>query len=187
MGAEIIIGRSIIACVALAALTGSAASAAECQPFPTLALWGKIDHDKATRYVAEKHDGDWSPYVKKWQRQLSKVEGIWDGGGSIVFKKKDIKLEDEALGDYIEKLRQRVSVIECLAEADEIRTAGAADLAQFSTAAGGPPDAGVAARAEADQLSQARAALKSAEKALRAGNWDGFGVAMQRLKRVLGE
>ena len=189
----------MMAWVALAALSGGAAgaaetsgaaSAAECPSFPTAALWGEIDHGKASRYVANKHDGDWSPYVKKWKRQLSKVETIWDGGGTIVFKKQDVKLENEDLGIYVEKLRERVSIIECLAEEDAIRVAEAAeaaDLASFSTAAGGPADTQVAARVETDQLSQARAALKSAEKALRAGNWDRFGSAMQRLKKVLGE
>lgn len=179
----------IIAIVAMAAISSGAANAAEdeCSAFPKVALWGSIDHGKATRYVAGKHDGDWSPYVKKWQRQLTKVKGIWDRGGSIVFKKQDVKLEGDALGTYVEQLDQRVSVIECLAKQDEIRTAEASDLASFSTAAGGPQDTQIAARVEGGQLSKARAALKTAEKALRAGNWDKFGAAMQRLKEVLGE
>ena len=179
----------VIALVALAALSSGTASAADadCSTFPKVALWGAIDHGKATRYVDAKHDGDWAPYVKKWQRQLTKVKGIWDRGGSIVFKKQDIKLEAEELGTYVEQLEERVSVIECLAEQDAIKTAEAADLASFSTAAGGPGDTQVAARGETGQLTQARAALKSAEKALRAGNWDRFGAAMQRLKEALGE
>jgi hypothetical protein len=38
-----------------------------------------------------------------------------------------------------------------------------------------------------DQLSRAREALMEAEAALRQGDWDTFGAAMQRLKHFLGE
>ena len=38
-----------------------------------------------------------------------------------------------------------------------------------------------------DQLSGAREALMEAESALRQGDWDTFGAAMQRLKHLLGE
>jgi uncharacterized membrane protein (UPF0182 family) len=40
---------------------------------------------------------------------------------------------------------------------------------------------------ESDQLSRAREALVEAESALREGDWDTFGAAMQRLKHLLGE
>jgi len=40
---------------------------------------------------------------------------------------------------------------------------------------------------ESDQLSRAREALRDAQAALREGDWDMFGVAMQRLKHLLGE
>ena len=131
------VGRSTwaIACLAAAFLFSGAAKA-ECPPFPTVAWWGELSHDKAVRYVAKKYDGDWSPYVKKWQRQLSKVEMIRDRGGSIVFKKQRIKLKDGALGAYVGKLEQRLSVIRCLAEEDEIRSAEAEELDKFPTAAG---------------------------------------------------
>ncbi len=38
-----------------------------------------------------------------------------------------------------------------------------------------------------DQFSEAREALATAEEALRDGDWDLFGRAMQELKRLLGE
>ena len=76
----------------------------------------------------------------------------------------------------------------CLAEEDEIRTAEAEakELENFSTAAG-TPDTEFVVNAATEQLSQARAAFKSAYKAFRAGNRDGLDVAMQRLREVLGE
>jgi uncharacterized membrane protein (UPF0182 family) len=41
--------------------------------------------------------------------------------------------------------------------------------------------------AESDQLSRAREALREAGSALREGDWDTFGAAMQRLEHLLGE
>ncbi len=40
---------------------------------------------------------------------------------------------------------------------------------------------------EADRTPQARAALKAAEEALRIGDWESFGNAMQMLKDLIGE
>lgn len=129
--------------MAAAFLIGGAAQAenhlaaqAECPSFPTVALWGNISHGKAIRYVAKKHDGDWAPYVKKWQRQLAKVMTIRDRGGSIVFKKKGIKLKGDDLNDYAGQLGERLAVILCLAEEEEIRSAEAEKLENFPTAAG---------------------------------------------------
>jgi hypothetical protein len=50
-----------------------------------------------------------------------------------------------------------------------------------------PPTEEPVAAEESAQLSDARDALAAAEEALRAGDWDAFGAAMQRLKRFLGE
>lgn len=139
------VGRSTgaIACLAFAFLFSGVAKAefkgaakAECPSFPTVAWWGNLSHDRALRYVAKKHDGDWSPYVKKWQRQLASLEKIQANGGTIVFKKKGLRLNGKALEDYVSKVRERVSVNNCLAEEDKIRTAGAEELDDFSTAAG---------------------------------------------------
>ena len=139
------VGRLSLAIAGLAAtfLVGGAAKAdnhlaanAECPSFPKVALWGNISHDKAARYVAKKHDGDWSPYVKKWQRQLAKVETVRDRGGSIIFKKKGVKLKGDDLSDYAGQLEERLTVIRCLAEEEEIRAAEAEKLDKFSTAAG---------------------------------------------------
>ena len=124
--------------------------------------------------------------MKKWERQLLKVQNIKAKGGSIVLPRDGVKLKGGALGNYVEKLQERISVIRCLAEQDEIRTAGAEDLNEFSTAAGSS-EVEVATVSESDQMSQARAAFKSAESALRAGNRERFDVAMKRLREVLGE
>jgi NTP pyrophosphatase (non-canonical NTP hydrolase) len=61
---------------------------------------------------------------------------IRDRGGLIVFKKKGIKLKGDDLNDYAGQLGERLAVILCLAEEEEIRSAEAEKLENFPTAAG---------------------------------------------------
>ena len=125
---------SAIACLAAAFLISGPAKA-ECPSFPTVSWWGELSHDKAISIVAERHDGNWSPYVKKLLRHLAGVEKSQAMGWAFVYKKGK-RLEAAALEDYALKLKERISVITCLAEADKIRTAEAEGLDEFPTAAG---------------------------------------------------
>ena len=142
---DMTVGRTAgaLACLAAAFLIGGAAKAenhvaakAECPSFPTVACWGKLSHDKAIRYVAKKHDGDWSPYVEKWRRQLASLEKIQARDGTVVFKRKGLRLNGEDLDDYVLKVEERVMINACLAEEDETRTSEAEKLENFPTAAG---------------------------------------------------
>ncbi len=124
--------KIMIVSAALAVVPGAAL--AECPSYPDVSWWGAMNHEKTIRYVDKKHKGTGLHYMAKWKGQLAKVEMIRDLGGSIVYKKQGIKLEGDALGAYIGKLQQRVTVIRCLAE--EQLMANTDKLAQFSTAAG---------------------------------------------------
>ena len=130
------IGRSTsaIACLAAAFLISGAAKA-ECPSFPTVSWWGDLSHDKAVSLVAKRHEGDWSPYVKKWRRHLASVEKTQAMGFALVVKK-DLRLSGAALEDYALKAKERLSVITCLAEEDKMKTAEAEGLDKFPTAAG---------------------------------------------------
>lgn len=92
------------------------AAFAECPDFPTVPWWGEVSHDSVKSYVARKYDGDWSPYVKKWERQLSRMTKIRDGGKTAVIKSRKIRLSGDQLSIYVEQIRQRVDVIRCLAQ-----------------------------------------------------------------------
>ena len=124
--------KIMIVSAALAVVPGAAL--AECPSYPDVPWWGAMSHEKTIRYVDTKHKGYWTHYVAKWKGQLAKVEMIRGLGGSIVFEKQGITLKGDALGVYIGKLKQRVSVIRCLAE--EQTMANADKLPEFSTAAG---------------------------------------------------
>ena len=102
---------------------------AEFAPFPKVELWGAMSHAKIKKYVARKHDGDWQPYVTKWQRQHEKLKRVKARNSKVVFRKQGITLRGEALADYIEKVGERIEVTRCLAENE--------GFDNFDTAAGG--------------------------------------------------
>ena len=124
--------KIMIASAVLAAVPGAAL--ADCPSYPDVSWWGEMNHEKTIRYVDKKHKGNWTHYMAKWKGQLAKVEMIRSMGGSVVYKKRGITLRGDALGAYIGKLQQRVSVIRCLAEEKMVANAG--KLAELSSAAG---------------------------------------------------
>jgi hypothetical protein len=91
------------------------AAFAECPNFPTVSWWGKVSHDSVTSYVARKYDGDWTSYVKKWERQLSRMTKVRDRGKTAVIKSRNLRLSGDKLSIYVEQIRQRVAVTRCLA------------------------------------------------------------------------
>jgi hypothetical protein len=109
--------RYVVVAAALAAILAASAAHAQgtCQKFPQVTWWGKLSHDRVARYVARKHDGDWLPYIVKWERQMAKVENVYRRNSRLVIRKRGIVIEGEALGGYLQKIRKRVAINRCLA------------------------------------------------------------------------
>ena len=105
-----------------------------CPQVPAVEWWGKTTHQKISNYVATKHNGDWMPYIDKWNRQLEKMKVIYDRGGSAVFKKKGITIEDEQLMEYIKAIETRLSATRCLAVQEFERAAK--EIRDMETASG---------------------------------------------------
>jgi hypothetical protein len=123
------IRRSSIGFVLFLAIAAySTPSWAECGAFPDVEWWGKLSHAKVVKYVERKHDGNWEPYLRKWQRQKIKLKRWLDTGSSVVIRKKGIALEGKTLAAYIDQVDQRLAVSFCLA--------AAAGFDDFDTAAG---------------------------------------------------
>jgi len=87
---------------------------AECPQYANV-VWWETDHAKTVSYVSRNHDGDWNKYIQKWQGQLEKMLSLHERGGVAVFKSKDLRLQGEVLGQYIDALKDRISVTQCLA------------------------------------------------------------------------
>ena len=110
------LAASIIVLVVFGGGIVPSAAFAECHNFLTVSWWGKGSHDSVKSYVARKYEGDWSPYVKKWERQLNRTTKIRDRGKTAVIKSRKLRLSGDSLSIYVEQIRKRVAVTRCLAQ-----------------------------------------------------------------------
>ena len=115
----------VAAALFISAMSGEAARAAECPAVPDVAWWKSVSHDSLRKYVARKHEGDWVPYIAKWERQKTKLQEIYDRGGGVVVTKDKVKLDGERLDKYIGQLNDRIEMTRCLSR--ESTASGKAD------------------------------------------------------------
>lgn len=105
---------AVAALSALAIILFSSGARAACSPFPKVSWWGNLTHGSVTQYVKVNHGGNWGPYKNKWQRQLNKLTNIQAKGGGIQAPNGS-KVKGPGLAAYINQVRQRVSINDCLA------------------------------------------------------------------------
>ncbi|NQU58048.1 MAG: hypothetical protein HQ513_12500 [Rhodospirillales bacterium] len=119
--------------------SATADAGTDCPEIPAVAWWGDTSPEGITAYVDRKHDGDWAPYLKKWQKYEKRMRDILSNGKSAVVKSQDITLEGEELAKHIELIAKRVEAIDCIAaRVTEARLSE--DLNNMDTAAGGNPE-----------------------------------------------
>ncbi|MBC8269266.1 MAG: hypothetical protein H8E36_10995 [Rhodospirillaceae bacterium] len=123
--------------LAFSVVFSASANAGEtCPEVPKVSWWKVTSVEAMTAYVDRKHDGDWAPYLKKWQRYEERMRGILDNGKSVVIKSQNITLQGEDLARHIERIAKRVEVTRCIADqVVEARTIE--EFNNMDTAAGG--------------------------------------------------
>jgi hypothetical protein len=126
-------------------------AAAECPPYPTVAWWDNLTHENTRRYVAQVHGGDWKLYIAKWRHQLLNLESIHGRGGAGMIRSQGVRLHGEELRQYIDKVKERIAVVECLARETPV-------LPKYDPKApadaGGPVDEDAPAAARSAEKSQ---------------------------------
>lgn len=127
---------ALLVIVTLFSALGSAAAATvNCPQVPNTKWWGKTPHKEITNYVNSRNDGDWVPYIEKWNRQLKAMREIYKRGGSAVFKKKGVTIKGPELEQYIKDIKVRLLVSRCLALKEFEKDAQ--ELRKMETASGG--------------------------------------------------
>ncbi len=106
--------KSLFLVLALAA-AARPAGAQVCDPFPQVGWWKDLSHESVTRYVERRHNGDWKPYIQKWQKQGERLKRVLGKGGKVVIKSMNVTLKGQSLSAYIKKMEKRITVTECLA------------------------------------------------------------------------
>lgn len=86
----------------------------KCGEIPNIKWWKFKSHDSITGYVNRKYNGDWVPYIDKWSTRLEKLVDIYNRDSSAVTNT-GLILQGRDLFAYMEKMEQRISVINCLA------------------------------------------------------------------------
>jgi len=112
--------RWILLIVTATGVLGLQTLSAEARcPSITKSVWSKaMSNQSLVKLVENKYNGDWSGYTAKWERQLDLARDINARGKYLTLKLKGklqhVKGDD--LREYIETVRERVVVINCLAE-----------------------------------------------------------------------
>ncbi len=104
-----------------ASMAISADSWATCGDIPQVEWWGNTSHPKIISYVKEKHQGDWSAYIGKWQKYLNKMQVGHAKGKSAIIPKSKMRIKGQALSSYIQKISARIEVMLCL-QAEQMNT-----------------------------------------------------------------
>lgn len=98
------------------AFTGAFASPTtnHCGALPDVPWWGKTEDIPA--YVKRVHFGDWSAYIAKWQAQLERMEYLDVNRLAAASPDQRHILRGPALNRHVAKIRQRLKIIDCLAQ-----------------------------------------------------------------------
>jgi len=91
---------------------------ASCGVVPLVEWWQNVTPSSMALYVDRHHNGEWEPYVTKWQKHLIRTENTLAKNGAMQAPN-DTILKGPELREFVAKLRKRVDVVECLARARE--------------------------------------------------------------------
>lgn len=89
----------------------------KCRGIPYVSWWKFKTNKSVTGYVSRKYKGDWTPYIKSWNRRLLKLQKIHRQGSNVVTKN-GITLKGKTLAGYIKKTQARIAITRCLAKKD---------------------------------------------------------------------
>ncbi len=129
------------------------AHAAACPALPEVAWW-KTNHDKIVKYVDQRYNGIWEPYIDKWRNYRKKMQAIHDKDGTAIVKSRGIRLKGASLEKHIDDVERRILVTQCLQQKHSGQLALAGPSQTRSVAGAGSSLAGVfqAAKQQALQL-----------------------------------
>jgi len=111
------IGAALISLMSLGAQAAGPASAdaiaKSCPRLPEVAWWDTTPQ-KIIEYVDQTFQGDWDPYIAKWESYRIRMTQISQSNGAAVVKSRGLRLEGDTLVDHIRDIDQRLKVTRCL-------------------------------------------------------------------------
>lgn len=121
-------------------LVSTASAQSSCGQIPSLKVWGGITNARVERYVDQKLDGDWQPYVNHLAKELETLKTLQETGKSVQvrYKGQSVRLTGQQLDVYVKASQKRFDVVQCLSGQNS--DLQAAQFNNFATAAGAPMD-----------------------------------------------
>jgi hypothetical protein len=121
------------------AIFSSQAKASTCPEIPVVSWWNNTTPEKITAYVDTNHDGDWAPYLDRWEQYEEQMRDVMLRGKSALIKSKGVLIKGNELASYIHQINSRIEATRCIA--DEVIDARLIEeLNNMETAAGGNPE-----------------------------------------------
>ena len=90
--------------------------AAECAPFPESKWWKNLSHESVSNFVTNKHGGNWSEYLEKWEKQQDIVKTAYMNNSYVAANDGQAQIAGVMLRIHLYKTGRRVEITRCLAE-----------------------------------------------------------------------
>ncbi|MDA1089911.1 MAG: c-type cytochrome [Proteobacteria bacterium] len=95
----------------------------DCPPLPILSWSDNNTHESIVREVMDKHYGDWSSYISKWEQRLDRMKDTHERGKKTSIKIGSANILVKDMPAYIIKLEKRIAIFQCIKGENGIATA----------------------------------------------------------------
>lgn len=98
-------------------------SPADCPTLPTVSWSANDTHESIIREVMDKHYGDWSSYIAKWEQRLDRMKDTHQRGKKTSIRIGSAHILIKDMPAYIIKLERRIAIFQCLKEENGVAAA----------------------------------------------------------------
>ena len=99
---------------------GAWSASFDCPTLPTISWSANDTHESIIREVMDRHYGDWSSYIAKWEQRLDRMKDTHERGKKTIIKIGSANIFVKDMPAYIIKLEKRIAIFHCLKEENEV-------------------------------------------------------------------
>ena len=115
-----ILAAALISICIIGSTSMPAAADRQCPSIPTVFWWVNTTHDLVVRHVQQRYGGNWDGYLAAWHNRLLRLQDMQQRGSRVEILGQDIVLAGRGLEAYVRVVADRLDVMRCLAEEEEI-------------------------------------------------------------------
>ena len=103
----------LMAVIAISAMAAPAAAQSTCPKLSDVEWWTNTVPE-VRRAILASYNGSWDAYIDRWKQQKKDLELAYQSGQSVEIKSRALVFRDDDLKDYIGKVEERITALECL-------------------------------------------------------------------------